>query len=94
MKKEKVLSYLKQNKEKFRDLYGVSDMALFGSYARDEASEDSDIDILVEMPSKMSSFFALKRAIEKDLGKSVDIGFFDTLRLFIKNKIKNEIIYV
>ena len=94
MEKAKILSYLKENKERFRDVYGVSSMALFGSYARDEAREDSDIDLLVEMPSKMSSFFGLKRVIENDLGKTVDMGYFKTLRLFIKKHIENEMIYV
>ena len=56
MEKAKILSYLKENKERFRDVYGVFSMALFGSYARDE----SDIDLLVEMLSKMSSFKAQK----------------------------------
>ena len=70
------LQHLKQNKEKFRDLYGVSDMALFGSYARDEASEDSDIDIAILKIEKKSFFKRLKAKefLEKYLNKKVDIS--------------------
>ena len=43
-----ILEYLQQNKSEFHSRYGVTKIGLFGSYARDQNNEESDIDIVVE----------------------------------------------
>ena len=66
MTKTTILEFLQSNKQKLAQDYGVTKIGLFGSYARDEAKEDSDIDIAVEMESNKKNihnfFFAQKRA--------------------------------
>lgn len=47
--KEKILEYLKENKEQLKDNYGVESIALFGSYAKNLQTEKSDIDFLVKL---------------------------------------------
>ncbi len=47
MNKEIILNYLKTHKDDFMQKYGIEKIALFGSFAREEAKEDSDIDIFV-----------------------------------------------
>ena len=49
MKKEKALELLVQNKALLREKYGVKEIALFGSTARDTATQTSDIDILIRV---------------------------------------------
>lgn len=49
MTKKHILDYLSIHKPEFQKKYGVEEIGLFGSYARDEAKEDSDIDIFVSM---------------------------------------------
>ena len=56
MTKSNILDYLKNHKIEFNEKYGVSKIGLFGSYARDEANNDSDIDIAVEIESEKKIF--------------------------------------
>jgi predicted nucleotidyltransferase len=94
MKKQEIIEYLKKHKSDFKQKYGVKKIALFGSYAKDSAKESSDIDLLVEMNPEFKKFFSFKRELENAFGKEVDLSFFDSVRLLIKEKIKKELIYV
>jgi len=94
MTKEYILEFLREHKEEFKEKYQVQSIGLFGSYARNEAKESSDIDILVEMPSSFDNFFDLKYFLEDAFGKSVDLGKLKNLRLLVKQYIDREIIYV
>ncbi|MFH1197950.1 MAG: nucleotidyltransferase domain-containing protein [bacterium] len=47
--KEYILAFLKENKEFLRERYGVEKISLFGSFARGEETEESDIDLFVEI---------------------------------------------
>jgi len=61
--------------------YGVKKLALFGSYARGEQTETSDIDFLIEK-GKIQDLFALCgfiNALEDDLGVHVDVLTYDSL---------------
>jgi hypothetical protein len=53
--------------------FGVSSLCLFGSMARGDNREDSDIDICVDMPPKALKLSALKIYLQNLLGTSVDI---------------------
>jgi Predicted nucleotidyltransferases len=55
MKKEQILEYLKNHKEEFAKKYQITKLALFGSVARDESHEESDIDIAID--TKLSDYF-------------------------------------
>lgn len=44
MTKSDILIYLKNKKEELYKIYGITTLGLYGSYARDEASIDSDVD--------------------------------------------------
>ena len=92
--KEQILTFLKQNKQKIQDKYEVNKLALFGSFARDEATQDSDIDILVDMRSSFDNFFDLKYFLEDEFKTKVDLGKEKNLRLLVKEQIKDELIYV
>ena len=93
--KDQIIAILRKNKNVLEQQFGVTKIALFGSYARGEATETSDIDLLIE--SKDNSFdnrCNLKDYLESHLKKPVDLGYFDTLRTFIKQMIEKEILYV
>jgi len=92
--KEYILNFLKTNKQLLNEKYNVTKIGLFGSYANDEANENSDIDILVEMPPSFDNFFDLKYFLEDAFKKTVDLGKEKNLRLLVKKHIQNEIIYV
>jgi len=92
--KEYILDFLKAHKEEFKQKYQVESIGLFGSYARDEAKENSDIDILVEMPSKFDLYYDFKEYLEDMFKKNVDLGMKKSIRPFIRNSIQEDLIYV
>jgi len=72
--KEEVLRILQQEKPELARRYGVKRLALFGSYARDDQGEDSDVDILVEVdPSIGLGFVELAERIEGALGVRAEV---------------------
>jgi predicted nucleotidyltransferase len=92
-----ILNFLKKHKTEYYEKYGVTKIGLFGSYARDEASKSSDVDIAIEMLSEMKklhTFFSLKRELESALNLKVDLGIESTLKPIAKERIAKEIIYV
>jgi len=92
--KNQIITFLKQNKQKIKDNYKVNKIGLFGSFARDEATQNSDIDILVDMAPSFDNFFNLKYFLEDAFKTKVDLGKEKNMRLFIKNKIQEDLIYV
>jgi len=69
---------------------------LFGSTVRDEAREDSDIDIIVSFdgPATSKQYFGVQFLLEDELGKSVDLVTEKVLRPELKAFIENEAINV
>ena len=96
MTTDELIIDLRSLKDDLQKKYGIEEMALFGSYARGEANEDSDVDIAI-MSTKNKNYFTLISAmhyIEEKLQKSVDIGYMDSIRPFVKKRIKDDLIYV
>ena len=91
-----ILNFLRNEKAFLRNEFGVINIGLFGSYAKGTPRSDSDIDMVVEIErskKNIHSFMKLKRFLEKELSSKVDLGFENTLKPIIKEKIKGEIIY-
>jgi predicted nucleotidyltransferase len=96
MTKVDILQFLEEKKIFLSQNFGVQSIALFGSYARDEQREDSDIDIAVEIESenKFKSFFDLKYYLEEHFKKRVDLGIESTIKPIVKKYIEKDIIHV
>ncbi len=96
MTKQEIIDFLIEHKQELCEKYGVIQIGLFGSYARDEAKEGSDIDIAVEIQSKNKyrSFFGLKRHLEENFKNKVDLGIESTLKPIVREYILKEMIYV
>ena len=73
--------------------YGIKKAALFGSYARGDYDEKSDIDILIEAPVEMGlSFLSLKHDLEDTLQKKIDLVTYNGVSPYLKDDIfKNQI---
>ncbi len=95
LNKTVIINFLKKNLPLLKEKYNVEKIGLFGSYARDEATEESDIDIFVKMPPKMFDRIAIKNLLQEELGKEVDIvrehKHIDSL---LMEMIQKDIIYV
>ena len=67
--------------------YGVKRAAIFGSTARGNAKNDSDIDILIEFNGSLFGFISLKFALEKKLHKKVDLVEYKAINPNLKESI-------
>ena len=97
MTKEAILETLKLHKKELYQKYGVIKIGVFGSFARGEAKEESDIDIVIEIEKNkknLHNFLNTRREMEKLLGLRVDLGIESTIKPIVKEYIKKEIIYV
>ncbi len=94
MDREAILDFLQERRGELNEEYGVQSIGLFGSYARGDAKPDSDIDLVVEMPSSFEKFFALKSYLEKHFQKEIDLELKHAMRSFIRESIRNEVVYV
>lgn len=95
--KNDIIMFLQTHKDEMAQRFGVVSVGLFGSYARGEASEDSDIDIAIELgPERksLSNFFGVRRYLEQQFGKAVDLGIESTLKPLAREMVAKEIIHV
>ncbi len=95
--KEDIVSYLNKNKTLLHEKFGVNRIGVFGSFVKHRQTETSDIDLVIEMErskKNIHSYFQLKRFLEKELKRKVDLGFEHALKPAVKEEIKKEIVYV
>jgi predicted nucleotidyltransferase len=72
--KAEIISFLTSNKDFMREKFGVTSIGIFGSYARNEQNEFSDIDLLVEFDKvSFNKLAGLYIYIENNMGKKLDI---------------------
>ncbi|MDD2215265.1 MAG: nucleotidyltransferase family protein [Eubacteriales bacterium] len=85
---------LKQNLPELCSNYNIKKIGVFGSYARSEAKEGSDIDMLVEFsePVSLFTFVELKEHLEEILGCKVDLVTEKALKPRIRERILNELV--
>ena len=92
--KEDILKFLRKNKDFFKKKFDIDNIMLFGSYARGEATDESDIDILIDTKTKdFDNRFRFKEFLEEEFNKKVDVLYKDSVRRFIMRSIKDELVY-
>ncbi|GAB4286751.1 MAG: nucleotidyltransferase family protein [Candidatus Dojkabacteria bacterium] len=95
--KNKIQLILQEHKNYLVEKFGVNEIALFGSYARREESNESDIDILVDFKEGFKTFdnyMDLKFYLEELFNKKVDLVIKSAINSRIKSFIIEEAIYV
>ena len=100
MNKLTIVDYLKNKKDEFYKLYGITSLGLYGSYARDEATSSSDVDIFYQRDSSFQlksglEFLNLSDTLAKELNvDKVDFVSLDFMNPIIKHYAKKDFIYV
>ncbi len=92
-----VLGLLSNQKKSIYKKFGVIDMAVFGSYARNEQKKESDVDIVVKLKQEyktFDNFIELRFFLEEILGKKVDLVTREAIREELQSKIFSEAINV
>ncbi len=96
MRRDAILAILRDFKQNFADKYGILEIGIFGSIARDEARDDSDVDVCIK--TKTPNPFMLvhiKEEIESLVRKHVDIvRVRKKMNPFLKERIEKEGVYV
>lgn len=91
--REEILTILEQNREAIKG-YGTRRLGLFGSYARDKATEASDLDFVVEFETKsFDAYMNLKEFLEELFGCRVDLVLTDAIKPRLRATILEEAVY-
>jgi len=91
------VDHLQKHKQFLRDRFGVTRIGVFGSLVGGDFTRTSDIDIVVEMEEgrkNIHSFLQLKRFLENETSRKVDLGFEHVLKPAVREGIRKHIIYV
>lgn len=96
MTRDEVLRVLRAHKATLLQQFGVTELVLFGSVARDQASKDSDIDLLVRFdgPTTSKRYFGTQFYLEDLLGRSVDLVTQKALRVELRPYVEREAVHV
>ena len=98
-----ILKIIRKEMPILQQRFGVEQIALFGSFARNEASEESDIDLVVSLSRPLGfTFIELAEYLEEKLGRKVDLitastlemGIADPRRTHIAQDIQESLIHV
>ena len=94
--KMNAIEILKKNEDVIKKKYGVRKIGVFGSFARGEEKEGSDVDVLVELEDNFENFdnyIELKYFLEDLFGRKVDLVTVEALRPQLKDDILKEVSY-
>ena len=96
--KETILLFLKSHKDDFKVKYKIVTLGIFGSFARDEQNDKSDIDLIVEFEENTAELFEKKQAIKEILKaqfeRDIDVCRIKYIKPYFKQQILNTAIYV
>ena len=96
--RQEILNYIKLHKDRLRVAFHLRKIALIGSFARDDQTPDSDIDLLIDIEEGTPNIYQLKRNLKKELeqqlGRPVEIASERYLKPYYKEQILQEAIYV
>jgi len=93
--RDEVLVGLRRHKSGFEQAYGVTRIGIFGSLARDEADESSDVDVVVEMREPDLFFLVhIKDLLAREFDRPIDIvSLREGMNRHLKERISREAIY-
>lgn len=97
MKREDALGILAENGPALCREFHAKSLSIFGSVARDEAADGSDVDVLVDYeeghPKGLFAFFGLAIRLEELFGCEVDLAIRDSLRKEFRERILKEAVH-
>ena len=88
---QEYIDLIRTHQSELQEQFGITSMRLFGSVARGEQREGSDVDLFVTMPPKMFNYILAAQYLEQLLGCSVDlIRDHNNLRPFFRQQIERD----
>ncbi|EHP83996.1 DNA polymerase beta domain protein region [Geobacter metallireducens RCH3] len=94
--KEELLAFLQSKKTDFRQEFTIQKLGVFGSFARGTATDESDIDLVVELEKPdLYNLIGIKQAVEEEFGGKVDVvRLRPHMNSMLKKRIEQDAIYV
>ena len=95
MDKLEILKKLRTLKPVLQEKYGVSELALFGSYSRDEQTSNSDIDIMIDFSKPIGmKYFDVVYLLHDSFGKNkVEVVSKKAIKQKYYDRLKHELLY-
>ena len=96
MNRDEVLAALRQHKQALREQFDVTGLALYGSFARDQADAESDVDVLVEFgnPPDWHRYFGAQAYLEDLFERAVNLSTIGEVRSEIRPCVERDVINV
>ena len=96
MNREEILRILASFRERRQDEFGILRLGVFGSVARDQATEASDVDVVVELGEPdLLALVGVKQELEELLRLPTDVvRYREEMNPYLKRRIEQEAIYV
>ena len=95
MTRNDIINRLREIKPELRKEYSIKKIALFGSFSDDTFTENSDIDLLVELEKPIGwKFFSLEIYLEKIFGRKIDLVTKNALKDQIRDEILNQVQFI
>ncbi len=92
---KEIISLLNTNRQILYSKYSIKSLAIFGSYARKENNEQSDLDLIVEFKDKIGvKFIDLADELESILGLKIDLVSKNGIKEKYFKTIESDLIYV
>jgi predicted nucleotidyltransferase len=96
--KEDILAFIRQTRQYLKELFYIKKIGLFGSFVHNEQTEESDIDIIIELEDNTPGIYELKEVLRAFFGehfqRDVNIAREKYLKSYVKAQINNEAVYV
>lgn len=94
---QEIIHFIKENKSYLREYYHCEEIGLFGSFARNEQKDDSDIDLLVvfdpQTPDLYNNELKLKEYLKKQFNRKIDICTKKWIKPVFKPLVLKDVVY-
>jgi len=98
IRKEDISDFIRQNRLWLKEHFHIEKIAIFGSFVRDEQTDNSDIDLLIELEDNTPDIYGKKEELRKyfrnKFNRNVDIAREKYLKSYVKHQILQESVYV
>lgn len=96
MGKREIIEILRRYKNEFAEQYGIEEIGVFGSVARNDIRENSDVDVVLRISKPdLFTLAGIKDDLEKRFNQSVDIiTYREDMNPFLRRRIDGEAVYV
>ncbi len=92
---QQLFKKIKELKPLLYEKFGISRIAIFGSYAINAQDEKSDVDLIVELTKPLGwAYFSLPAFFEQQLHTKVDITTKESLKPRIKEQVLKQVVYI